>query len=65
MGIYSIGVVSHSQGKQLGCVVDRRARSSVAVKADGVDGGGDGPATVAPSLLLGLLVAERLSLCEP
>lgn len=40
------------------------AASSVAVKLDGVDRGGDGPSAVAPPLLLGLLMAERLALCE-
>lgn len=38
--------------------------SSLAVKLDGVDRGGDGPTAVASPLLLGLLVAEGLALCE-
>lgn len=37
--------------------------SSVAVKLDGVDCGGDGPAAVASPLLLCLLVSEGLALC--
>lgn len=37
---------------------------SVAVELDGVDRGGDGAAAVASPLLLGLLVAEGLALCE-
>lgn len=39
-------------------------RLSVAVKFDGVDGGGDGTTHVAAALLLGLFVAERLALGE-
>lgn len=41
-----------------------RRRLSVTVKLDGVDRGGDGPSAVASPLLLGLLVAEGLALCE-
>lgn len=37
--------------------------SSVTVKLDGVDCGGDGPSAVASPLLLCLLVAEGLALC--
>lgn len=40
-------------------------RTSVTVKLDGVDGGGDGAPSVAATLLLGLLVAEGLALGEP
>lgn len=37
---------------------EEATRSSVTVKPDGVDGGGDGAAPVAPPLLLRLLMAE-------
>lgn len=40
-------------------------RSSIAVEPNGVDRGGNGSAAVAPPLLLGLLVSERLALGEP
>lgn len=39
-------------------------RFSIAVELDGVDGLGDGSSAVATPLLLGLLVAEGLSLGE-
>lgn len=41
-----------------------RSEASVTVKLDGVDGRGDGPAPVAPPLLLRLLVSERFPFCE-
>lgn len=45
--------------------LSRAGSRSVAFKLDGVDGGGDGAAAVAPPLLFRLFVAERFAFGEP